>query len=104
MALTETYAQQINCVHIADRIDPQRGFSDRTFPGDGVIDIQGFIAACERGGFEGWYDVEIFAGDGLEHDGDAALWRLPADEIVQRSRAGFDRVWAGARELLARTV
>lgn len=92
----ERYARLINSVHLNDWTDPPRGTGDRTFPGDGMIELAEMIAALERGGYDGWYDLEIFASDGLERDGDAALWRLPAAEILARGRAGYMRAWAEA--------
>lgn len=93
---TERYATRINSVHVNDWIDPPRGFSDRTFPGDGIIELPAIIAALERGGYKGYYDLEIFAADGLRLDGEDALWRLPAEEILRRGRGGFDRAWVAA--------
>lgn len=94
---TERYAQRINSVHVNDWIDPPRGTSDRALPGDGIINLAEIISALERGGFDGWYDLEIFAADGLDHDGEDALWRKPPQEIVRRGREGFDRVWSAAQ-------
>jgi sugar phosphate isomerase/epimerase len=93
----ERLASQVNSVHVNDWKDPPRGFSDRTFPGDGVIDLPALFAALERGGYSGYYDLEIFAADGLELDGDDALWRLAPEEIVRRGRTGFDRAWEESR-------
>jgi sugar phosphate isomerase/epimerase len=101
LAGAERYAKLVNSVHVNDWIDPPRGFSDRTYPGDGIIDLPDVIAALERGGYEGYYDLEIFAADGLEHDGDKALWRQPSEEIVKRGRAGFDRAWEAAAAISA---
>jgi sugar phosphate isomerase/epimerase len=97
---TERYAKMINSVHVNDWVDPPRGFSDRTVPGDGILPLPEIFAALERGGFEGTYDLEIFAADGLEHDGGDALWRQPPEEIVRRGREGFDRAFAAAANLV----
>lgn len=98
--LAETYAGMINSVHISDWREP-RGWSDRTFPGDGIIDLVSIIEALERGGYKGFYDLEIFAEDGLIHDGDAAVWRLSPMEIVRRGRNGFGEAWAAATARLS---
>jgi sugar phosphate isomerase/epimerase len=96
IADAERYAPLVNSVHVNDWTEPPRGNGDRTFPGEGAIELAEMIAALERGGFRGCYDLEIFASDGLEHDGADALWRLPPAEILSRGRAGFDRVWEEA--------
>jgi sugar phosphate isomerase/epimerase len=92
----ERYAKLINSVHVNDWTDPPRGFSDRTYPGNGILELADIIAALERGGYEGFYDLEIFASDGLEYDGEAALWRKPPEEILKLGRDGFDRAWGAA--------
>jgi sugar phosphate isomerase/epimerase len=93
LALTEQYAPMINGAHVADA-GVQRGNNDRRLPGDGDIDIAGLLTALRRGGYAGWYDLEVFAADGLELDGEEALWRQPAEVIHMRGHDGFKRAWA----------
>ncbi len=90
---SERLARRVNSVHVNDWIDPPRGYSDRWLPGEGIIPPAEVFGALECGGYEGTYDREIFAHEGLEHDGDKALWRKPADEMVRLGRAGFDKAW-----------
>lgn len=33
----------------------------RELPGEGDLDVRGFIAACEAAGFDGYYGVEILS-------------------------------------------
>jgi sugar phosphate isomerase/epimerase len=94
--LTERHAGLVNSVHVAD-LDQPRGPVDRRFPGEGSLDLPAMLAALRRGGYEGWYDVEVLARDGLEFDGDAAVWRLPPAEIARRAREGMAAVWAASQ-------
>ena len=83
-------------VHVADWRRPTRRTNDRVLPGDGVADLPAILAALERAGWDGWYDVEIFSDADLE----GSLWALPADEFARRARAAFLGVWK-ARERYA---
>ena len=42
------------------RRNPTRSWKDRVLPGDGVIDLPAILGALEAGGFDGWFDMEIF--------------------------------------------
>jgi sugar phosphate isomerase/epimerase len=77
-------------VHVADWRDPTRNTNDRVMPGDGVANLGEILAALDRAGYDGWYDVEIFSDAELED----SLWRLPPDEAARRAVAGLRRVWA----------
>ena len=48
---------------------------DRVLPGEGVLDLPGIISALERGGYGGYFAVELFNAD---------LWALPARETARR--------------------
>ena len=48
---------------------------DRVLPGEGVLDLAGIIGALERGGYDGFFAIELF---------NAQLWRLPAKETARR--------------------
>jgi 4-hydroxyphenylpyruvate dioxygenase len=48
---------------------------DRVLPGEGVLDLTGIISALERGGYEGFFAIELFSAD---------LWALPAAETARR--------------------
>ena len=49
------------------------------------------IGTLEAGGYDGWYDMEIFSG---EHYPDS-LMKLDAAEMVRRGREGFIRGMGG---------
>ncbi|MCU0783896.1 MAG: sugar phosphate isomerase/epimerase [Verrucomicrobia bacterium] len=92
------YARQFVGVHINDRCEPTRSWKDRVLPGDGVIDLPTIFGALDAGGYDGWYDMEIFSDDGSfgDHYPDS-LWKLPPVEVVRRGRAGFLLAWAASR-------
>ncbi len=94
-ALTETYASRIGGVQLNDWREPPRGMADRLMPGDGTIDLASLLAALVRGGYTGWYDLEIFSDDGRwGTDLPDSLWKLPAPEFYRRGRDAFARVWS----------
>lgn len=82
-------------VHICDWRDPTRNDFDRVLPGDGIMDLPGIFGALEEGGFDGWYDLEIFSDDGSfsDQDFEDSLWKQDPVEVVKRGKAGFLRAW-----------
>ena len=51
--------------------------------------------ALEAGGYDGWYDVEIFSDNGAFGDAFAdSLWDVEPAELARRARESFERVWA----------
>lgn len=99
---TETLANRIFGVQVNDWREPPRCEVDRLFPGDGVIDIPALIAALERGGYDGWYDLEVFSDDGRwGTELPDALWKLPAPEAARRGMDSMLEVWRAAGEIAA---
>ncbi len=97
LTVTQAHAQRVFGVQLNDWREPPRSNADRLLPGDGSIDVPALIAALERGGYEGWYDLEIFSDDGRW--GTAlpdSLWNLPAAEVAQRGMDAVRRVWLAA--------
>jgi sugar phosphate isomerase/epimerase len=89
------YVDAIAGVHVADRREPTRSHFDRVLPGDGVLDLAPVFRTIEAGGYDGWYDVEIFSDNGAF--GDAfpdSLWDVDPYELARRARASLERVWA----------
>lgn len=92
------YASQIVGVHVNDWRDPTRGWNDRVLPGDGVIPLPAIFGALEAGGYDGWYDLEIFSDDGtFEDEYDDSLWKQRPDDVVNRGRDGFLGAWEARR-------
>jgi sugar phosphate isomerase/epimerase len=93
-----SHAKRFVGVHVNDRREPTRSWKDRVLPGDGVIDLPALFGALDAGGYDGWYDMEIFSDDGsFGDDYSDSLWKLPPVEVVRRGRAGFLRAWASRR-------
>ena len=91
----EPYVDRIAGVHLSDKREPTRSHFDRVLPGDGVLDLASVFRTLEAGGYDGWYDVEIFSDNGAF--GDAfpdSLWDVEAGELARRARESVERVWA----------
>jgi sugar phosphate isomerase/epimerase len=85
-------------VQVCDYRNPSRSWADRVLPGDGVIDWKAVIAALDAGGYDGWYDVEIFSDDGTF--GDAwpdSLWARDAHDLAAEAVTRFRATWAEGR-------
>jgi sugar phosphate isomerase/epimerase len=81
-------------VHVADWREPTRTWCDRVLPGHGAADLPALLAALDVGGWDGFYDVEIFSDNGAF--GDAwpdSLWDVPAEELARRAKESFERAW-----------
>ena len=82
-------APRFPAVHVNDWRGETRDWDDRVLPGEGVMDLPAILGALEAGGYDGWYDMEIFSG---EHYPDS-LMKLDPAEMVRRGREGFLRAW-----------
>ncbi len=90
----EPYVDEIVGVHVSDRREPTRSHFDRVLPGDGVLDLAAVFRTLEAGGYDGWYDVEIFSDNGAF--GEAfpdSLWDVEPFELARRARESLERVW-----------
>ena len=82
-------------VHVCDVREPTRGWADRALPGDGPAGLPEILAALDRAGWRGLYDIEIFSDDGTF--GAAypdSYWAKPAAETIAQARAAFDKCWS----------
>ncbi len=94
----ERHVRLIAAVHVNDWREPTRGWADRALPGDGAADLPGILAALERAGWQGYYDLEIFSDNGAF--GSAypdSLWDLQPLELARRGRESFIRSWEKRR-------
>jgi sugar phosphate isomerase/epimerase len=82
-------APRFPTVHVNDWRAETRDWDDRALPGDGIIDLPAIIGALEAGGYDGWYDMEIFSGDQYAD----SLMKLDPAEMVRRGREGFTKAW-----------
>jgi sugar phosphate isomerase/epimerase len=81
-------------VHVNDWREPTRGWADRVLPGDGAADLPAILAALERAGWDGFYDLEIFSDNGAF--GVAypdSLWDLQPTDLAARARERFTGCW-----------
>jgi sugar phosphate isomerase/epimerase len=52
----------LHAVHICDwKAEQEHPLEDRGLMGEGVCDVRGFVTSCERAGFSGPIEVEIFS-------------------------------------------
>lgn len=75
-------------VHLNDApnrsLDGQQDF-ERLAPGEGIIDLVGFLGALKKTGYDGYMGVEIFSQE---------LKALPNEEAAARVKAGYDAIMA----------
>jgi sugar phosphate isomerase/epimerase len=94
----KTYADRFVGVQLNDWREPTRGWCDRVLPGEGSIDLHGFLGALNAAGYDGWYDVEVFSDDGrFGNDYPDSVWRRPAAEVARDSVANVRRIWSESR-------
>jgi len=90
----EAHVDRIVGVHVNDWREPTRGWADRALPGDGAADVPAILAALERAGWDGYYDLEIFSDNGAF--GTAypdSLWDVPPTDLAARARERFITCW-----------
>ena len=77
--INEGSVRFIKHVHLNDMPDTPADLThrdfDRVLPGEGVLDLPGIIGTLERGGYGGFFAIELF---------NAELWELPAEETARR--------------------
>lgn len=95
LELTKRHCDRfMNVVHIDDWRKDTRGWNDRAIPGQGELDLVGMFRALIEGGYEGWYDLELFSDDGrMKDDYEDSLWKLDPQTVVEQSRDGFLAAW-----------
>jgi len=98
LRLTEQHCRRFMSVcHVDDISDSPRGWNDRAIPGQGTIDLAAHLRALIRGGFEGWFELEIISDDGsFTDDYPDSIWRRDPQEVIGESRQGFLDAWERA--------
>jgi sugar phosphate isomerase/epimerase len=82
-------AEKVVHVHLNDAPDKPRDEQidmERLLPGEGVIDLKGFLGALKRTGYPDYMGVETFS---------KVLPTLPPDESAAEAKAAVDKVMAG---------
>jgi sugar phosphate isomerase/epimerase len=70
---------------------------DRVLPGDGTIDIAAMVRALEKGGFSGWWDLEVFSDDGRDgNDFPDSVWKREPLDWVADGKQKFERIYESA--------
>lgn len=93
MKVSDLYSlkpEQIVHVHINDAKDvpvPEVLDNDRLYPGEGVINLPGFLQALSAIGYDGPVTQEILT---------AAMPEASPDELAAKSRQAFDKVFGAA--------
>jgi sugar phosphate isomerase/epimerase len=94
LELTRELAPRVNVVQLNDVREPTRSWNDRVLPGDGIADLPGILKALREGGFDGWYDLEVFSDDGRwGNNYPDSVWKLPWEEQARRGHEGLQRAW-----------
>ncbi|MBP1989221.1 sugar phosphate isomerase/epimerase family protein [Paenibacillus eucommiae] len=81
-------ASQIVHVHINDAADlpiPEVLDNARVYPGEGVIDLGGFLGALKQIGYQGVISQEILTREPSDE---------PAEVLLKRSQDGFNKVYS----------
>jgi sugar phosphate isomerase/epimerase len=100
LELTTELAPRVNVVQLNDYREPTRSWEDRVLPGDGVADLPAIFAALRAGGFDSWFDLEVFSDDGRwGNDYPDSVWKLPWEEQARRGYDGLMRAWDASLEL-----
>ncbi len=93
-----THAARLVGVQVNDYREPTRSWCDRVLPGDGVIDLEAVFVALEDGGFDGWYDVEVFSDNGLFGNSyPDSLWGQDPQHVAQAAVQKFRDAWGSRR-------
>jgi sugar phosphate isomerase/epimerase len=102
LPMTERYGSLVTGVHVCDHREPTRSPMDRVLPGDGTIDISAMITALEKGGFSGWWDLEVFSDDGRDgNDFPDSIWKRPPRDWIRDGKEKFERIYGSAHAAAA---
>lgn len=98
-------AGRIGGVHLSDSSRFPRSVVDRLPPGQGDIDLVGFISAIERTGYSGWYELEVVSDDGTlgGYGFPDSWWRRTPAEMLTACIEGFISAYQAASKALAST-
>jgi sugar phosphate isomerase/epimerase len=98
----QEYAARVHYVQLNDVRPAERTWADRLLPGDGLAQAPGVIAALLRGGYRGWYELEVFSDDGtFGVELEDSLWKRPHIDLLHRGREQMGFVLDQAAALCA---
>ncbi len=78
-------ARRIHAVQISDYKRVTMRTMDRALLGKGVLPLRAIFRALERGGYRGWYEVEIISDD---------VERIGYERVLQATRRAFAKLLA----------
>jgi sugar phosphate isomerase/epimerase len=78
-------AHRIHAVQICDLKRVTLRTMDRALLGRGILPLRAIFHSLERGGFRGWYEVEIISDD---------IERIGYERVLRHTRAAFARLMA----------
>jgi sugar phosphate isomerase/epimerase len=76
-------ARRIHAVQISDYKKVTTRSLDRALLGKGVLPLRAILSALERGGYRGWYEIEIISDD---------VDRLGYERVLRETRRTFTRL------------
>jgi sugar phosphate isomerase/epimerase len=89
------YGDRIFAVQISDWREPQRAWSDRVLPGDGIAPLASLVRALEASGYVGDYELEIMSDDGrYEIRLEDSLWLEDPAAVATRGYARLEALLA----------
>jgi sugar phosphate isomerase/epimerase len=78
-------ARRIHAVQISDYKQVTTRSLDRALLGKGVLPLRAIFATLERGGYRGWYEIEIISDD---------VDRIGYERVLRQTRRTFERLMA----------
>lgn len=98
----QRFARRINGVHVNDVRRDERSAFDRLLPGQGLHVAPGLMASLMAGGYDGWWELELFSDDGTFFDAfPDSLWAIPHEEMLRRGAAAFGDTYTEAVRIAA---
>ena len=81
------HASRVLYAQLSDIRETERTWADRLLPGDGLAHAPAIAAALRAGGYDTWWELEVFSDDGtFEVELPDSLWRIPHIELLTRGR------------------
>ncbi|MDV6271011.1 sugar phosphate isomerase/epimerase family protein [Rhodococcus globerulus] len=87
----ERYADHVVYTQLNDVRSPERTWADRLLPGDGRGLAAPIAAALLHGGYQSWFELEVFSDDGtFGVELEDSLWKMPHADLLRRGRTRID--------------
>ncbi|MBX3443384.1 MAG: sugar phosphate isomerase/epimerase [Planctomyces sp.] len=84
--------ERIALVQLSDWREPPRCENDRLVPGDGCIPLASILRTLERGGYRGWYEIEVWSRD---------LWKRDHGDLMDLCRQRYQQLGAEVQRSLS---